>query len=133
MIEEIRSKKGNVIAIILKRHAYPEKTTFYTPSAFSQQLGLLNHKKGGKIRPHMHIPISRHVEITQEVLHIKKGKLKILLYDEDRNYMEDRMLEEGDTVLLAAGGHGFEILEDSIILEVKQGPYTDESEKEYFA
>lgn len=132
MIEVIKSKKGNIIAIILKRKIEPEGVTFYTPSSFSQQLGLLKHKKGSVIRAHMHIPKARRVEITQEVLHIKRGQAKIFLYDEKRKHIASRTLYPGDTILLAAGGHGIEILKDCLILEVKQGPYTDPSEKEYF-
>jgi len=132
MVEEIRSKKGSLIAIILRRNINPKETSFYTPSVFSQQLGLLKHKKGNIIKAHMHIPRARKVEITQEVLHIKRGRADIFLYDEDRKYMTKRTLSAGDTILLAAGGHGLEILQDSLILEIKQGPYTDKTEKEYF-
>lgn len=131
MVEEIKSKAGSIIAIILRREDEPEGINFYTPSIFSQQLGLLNHKKGNKIKPHMHMPRSREVMITQEVLHVNKGKVSITLYDENKKNIATKVLSIGDTILLAGGGHGLEMLEDSLILEVKQGPYTDPSEKEY--
>ncbi len=132
MVEEIKSKKGDIIAIIIKHDVDPEGVVFYTPSAFSQQLGLLKHKKGSKIRAHMHLVRAREVKYTQEVLHIKKGKIKVYLYDDERKHIGTRTLHEGDTILLAFGGHGIEVVEDSLILEVKQGPYTDPSEKEFF-
>jgi hypothetical protein len=54
-------------------------------------------------------------------------------YDDDQNHLESRILNQGDIVLLAFGGHGFEILEASEIVEVKQGPYADEGDKTRFA
>ena len=80
----------------------------------------------------MHNSITREVKNTQEVLIIKSGKLRVDLYSEDKEYVESRILEAGDIILLAAGGHGFEVLEDIRMVEIKQGPYAGDSDKTRF-
>lgn len=131
MAEYIKSKRGKLIAIILPRSLQTKGVTFFTPPDFSQQVGLLRHQKGYLIKPHTHKLIKRKIEITQEVLHIKKGSIKVYLYDEKGRAVESRILKKGDTILLAGGGHGIDILEDSLILEIKQGPYAGIDDKEY--
>lgn len=131
MVEYIKSKKGNLIAIVLPKHIDTKGATFFTPPHFSQQVGLLRHLKGVKIKPHAHKLVRRKIEITQEVLHIKKGKIAVFLYDEKKKYLAMRVLKKGDTILLAGGGHGIEVLQNSLILEIKQGPYAGVDDKEY--
>lgn len=131
MVEYIKSKKGNLIAIILPKYIDTKGATFFTPPDFSQQVGLLRHPKGAKVKPHAHKLVKRRIERTQEVLHIKKGKISVFLYDEKRKYLTTRILKQGDTILLAGGGHGIEVLENSLILEIKQGPYAGVDDKEY--
>ena len=53
-------------------------------------------------------------------------------YDEQQNYLESHVLEGGDVILLASGGHGFEILEETEMIEVKQGPYAGYRDKTVF-
>jgi hypothetical protein len=72
------------------------------------------------------------VHLTQEVLYIKSGKVRVDFYDEERNYLESRIVEKGDVILLASGGHGFQMLEDSEMIEVKQGPYCGDEDKVRF-
>ena len=131
MVEEIRSDKGSIIAILISQEESPEGVKFFTPSDFSQQVGLLRHKKGSIVKPHVHKMIERKVMVTQEVLHIKKGKIEVFLYDEDNNKIGSRKLVAGDTIILANAGHGIEVLEESLILEIKQGPYAGEDDKNY--
>lgn len=80
----------------------------------------------------MHNPVTRSVLYTQEVLFIKSGSLRVDFYDEQQVYIESRVLSSGDTILLARGGHGFQILEPSEIIEVKQGPYAGDGDKTRF-
>jgi len=116
---------GNIIALLLRAgDSYPG-ITFFTPTEFSQQLGLLNHKVGYNVKPHTHNRMKRQVFNTQEVLIIRKGKVKIFLYTEAREFLRSLILESGDLILLASGGHGLEVLEDAEMIEVKQGPYFD--------
>ena len=92
----------------------------------------MRHPAGKLIAPHVHNPAPREVIYTQEVLFIKKGKLRVDFYDSEQNYLESRILEAGDVILLIAGGHGFEVLEEVEMFEVKQGPYVGEQDKTRF-
>ena len=92
----------------------------------------MKHPKGKTIQPHIHNPVPRQVHYTQEVLFLKKGKLRVDFYDEQQNYLESHILEAGDVILLAAGGHGFKVLEELEMFEVKQGPYAGDSDKTRF-
>lgn len=131
MIYNIENE-NTIYAIILSAHYKSSDIKFFTPNHFSQQLGYMNRSKGYIIPPHVHNPVSREVQYTKEVLFIKSGKLRVDFYDEDQNYLQSRVLKEGDVILLALGGHGFEILEDSEIIEVKQGPYAGDADKTRF-
>lgn len=130
-LEEIKDG-DTLIAIIIRAGYHSPGVKFFTPSTFSQQLGLLNHKKGNVIRNHVHNPVPREVLYTQEVLIIREGKLRVDLYGNSSRFMTSRILECGDVILLAGGGHGFEILEDTSMIEVKQGPYAEVDDKRYF-
>ena len=124
--------KGKTLAIIL-RTTYKEKgINFFTPNEFSQQLAYMNHPSGYEIQPHVHNAVQREVQFTKEVLFIKSGKVRVDFYDDEKNYLESRILVSGDVILLAFGGHGFEMIDDSEIIEVKQGPYAGEADKTKF-
>ena len=129
-VEQILSG-DTIIAIILRRDLMTEGVKFFTPSEFSQQLGLLVHEKGKIVHPHKHQQIKRDIVQTQEVLHIIHGKVKIDLFNTHFHFVQAVELNVGDTILLASGGHGIEILEDSKIIEVKQGPYAGIDDKDY--
>jgi len=126
----IKDKSGdNIIAIIIYSAHTAEGIQFFTPNDFSQQLAFMSHKKGAKIQPHIHNEIERKIVRTQEVLIIKKGKIKVNFFDSERKLLQSEILQKGDTILLASGGHGFEILEDLEMIEIKQGPYLGEKDK----
>lgn len=128
MIENICTS-GLTIAIILRSTYKEEGIKFFTPNDYSQQLAYMNRPKGYVISPHIHNAVPREVLFTKEVLFVKTGKVRVDFYDEDKNYLESTILNQGDVVLLAFGGHGFEMLEESEIIEVKQGPYAGEADK----
>jgi hypothetical protein len=131
MIESVNF--GDVtFAVILRADYHAEGIQFFTPNDFSQQLGYMNRPQGYVIPPHVHNPVAREVQFTKEVLIIKTGKVRVDFYDDSQNYLESRILNQGDIVLLAFGGHGFEMLEASEIIEVKQGPYAGEGDKTRF-
>ena len=121
----------SIVAIILRNNVRVNGVKFFTPSEFSQQLGLLAHKKGKTVKPHKHKQIKRDIIQTQEVLVLINGKVKIDLYNTHFHKIETVHLYPGDTILLASGGHGIEILEDSKMIEIKQGPYAGSDDKEY--
>ena len=124
--------KGKTLAIIL-RTTYKEKgINFFTPNEFSQQLAYMNRPSGYEIQPHLNNVVQREVQFTKEVLFIKSGKVRVDFYDDEKNYLESRILVSGDVILLAFGGHGFEMIDDTEIIEVKQGPYVGEADKTKF-
>jgi hypothetical protein len=127
-------ESGQIILAMLIRQSYRhDGIQFFTPESFSQQLGYMNRPQGHCIAPHDHNPVTRTIEWTQEVLFIKSGKVRLDLYaPESREYLESRILTAGDVVLLAHGGHGLVMLEQSEIIEVKQGPYAGEADKKRF-
>jgi len=129
---EIIRENEEIFAIIIKRDFTTEGLRFFTPHNFSQQLAYMHHKKGKKIKPHTHNPVIREIRFTQEVLIIKKGRLKVDLYRDDRTFHSTHILEAGDVILLAGGGHGFEVIEDIEMIEVKQGPYSGDLDKTHF-
>ena len=132
MVEQIMH--DNVLLAIIIRSSFSKPgISFFTPEDFSQQLAYMHHPEGKVIPPHVHNPAPREVQYTQEVLFIRKGKLRVDFYDNDRNYLESRILESGDTVLLASSGHGFEVIEELEMIEVKQGPYAGDQDKVRFA
>jgi hypothetical protein len=121
-IEQIVDR-NQLLAIIISQNFNKPGTHFFTPNDLSQQLGYMHHPAGTIVEPHIHQPIVREVQYTQEVLFIKQGKLRVDLYNDRQQYLKSRILEAGDTILLATGGHGFEVLEEIEMIEVKQGPY----------
>jgi mannose-6-phosphate isomerase-like protein (cupin superfamily) len=131
MIETL--KVGDQLLAVIVSHDFHEPGIhFFTPNDLSQQLAFMRHPAGKTIDPHVHNPVSRNVHYTQEVLFIKRGKIRVDFYDNDRNYIESRILEGGDVILLATGGHGFEVLEEIEMIEVKQGPYFGDQDKTRF-
>lgn len=125
---------GEQLAGILIRSNYrAEGINFFTGPEFSQQLGYMNRPEGHVIAPHIHKDVKRQVRKTQEVLFIKSGRVLVEFYDDKFIYSDSRILEQGDIILLADCGHGFKMLEDSEIFEVKQGPYAGENDKIRFA
>ena len=128
-IKKILSKNNEIIALIVKKQNV-ESVNFVTPEDFPLQLGISEYKKNSKIKPHIHKKIKRVIEITQEVVYIEEGKVIVNFYDNEGKKFSSEILESGDIVFFVQGGHGFEILEDTKIIEVKQGPYLGvESEK----
>lgn len=131
MIEPIHYL-DQMLALILRNNYHAEGIQFFTPNDFSQQLGYMNRPQGYVIPPHVHNSVAREVHFTKEVLFIKSGRVRVDFYDDDQNYLESRILHQGDWVLLAFGGHGFEMLEASEMIEIKQGPYAGEGDKTRF-
>jgi len=123
---------GKPLAYIIRAEMNPEKTTFLTPPEFNLQVGFVVYPERGVIARHIHLPLQRHIEGTSELLVVKKGRCQIDIYNNNRELVATRGLQEGDIILIVGGGHGFQMLEDTVLLEVKQGPYTGMDEKERF-
>jgi len=117
------------IALIIRADFDEPGIHFFTPDSFSQQVAYMKHPKGKKIYPHVHALVSRQVLYTQEVLYVKKGRMKVNLYSSKRELVTSRILERGDLILLCGGGHSFEMLEETSMIEIKQGPYAGDNDK----
>ena len=128
MIEKIENKK-KLLSIIIRANYESQGIEFFTPNSFSQQLAYMKRDKNYIITPHTHEKVQRNVQFTQEVLLVRKGKVRVDYYDDKNKYLESRILNQGDVVLLAYGGHGFEMIEDSEMIEIKQGPYIGKQDK----
>ena len=131
MIEQI-NHNDQILGIIIRSNFSKEGIAFFTPDTFSQQLGYMNRPVDYVIPPHVHNVVERKVELTQEVLYVKSGKVRVDFYDDCKNYLESRVLVTGDIILLSTGGHGFTIIEDTEMFEVKQGPYAGDMDKTRF-
>ncbi len=131
MIERV-AFDGVDFAIILRSGFCEPGIHFFTPGDFSQQLGYMHHPAGHVIQPHVHNPVPRAVHYTNEVLFLRRGRLRVDFYTAEGIYLESRELGAGDVILLAAGGHGFEVLDEVEMIEVKQGPYAGEADKTRF-
>jgi mannose-6-phosphate isomerase-like protein (cupin superfamily) len=130
-VREIRHQ-GELFAIIISARFREPGIHFFTPNDLSQQLAYMRHPAGKVIEPHVHNPAPREVIYTQEVLLIKEGRLRVDFYGDDRQYLESYVLNRGDVILLIKGGHGFEVLEEVEMIEVKQGPFVGEQDKTRF-
>jgi len=124
--------QGELLGIIISQQFKESGIHFFTPDHLSQQLAFMNHPEGKEIAPHVHNPVTREVQYTQEVLFIKKGKLRVDFYSKEHKYLESYILTQGDVILLATGGHGFQVLEEIEMIEVKQGPYAGDQDKTRF-
>jgi mannose-6-phosphate isomerase-like protein (cupin superfamily) len=123
---------NDLYALIVSRQFDKPGIHFFTPNESPQQLGYMHHASGKVIEPHTHNSVTRCIDHTQEVLFIKKGKVRVDFYDTQQKYLESCTLETGDVILLANGGHGFEMLEETEMIEVKQGPYVGEIDRTRF-
>lgn len=130
-VEEVK-KKNKLLAMIIRNDYDCDGVDFITPGDYSQQVAYMHHPTGKVIDAHVHNLVHRNVVMTQEVLFIKKGVLRVDFYDEYEDYLESRDLQEGDIILLVSGGHGFQVLEEVEMIEVKQGPYAGNDDKRRF-
>ena len=123
---------GQLCAILLTATYDEPGIQFFTRDDYSQQLASMSYPAGKVIPAHTHNPVRREVFYTQEALFIRKGKVRVDFYSQQREYRKSRMLGRGDVILLIAGGHGFEVIEELNMVEVKQGPYAGEMDKTRF-
>jgi len=129
---EIITWQDQPLVYIIRTDPMPEKTTFLTPPEFKQQVGFVVYPSGGVIARHLHLALERHLVGTCEVLVLLKGRCLMDIYNDKKELVATRELNQGDVMLMVGGGHGFRVQEDTVFLEVKQGPYLEVEEKERF-
>jgi hypothetical protein len=123
---------GRLAALIVRASFLPSQTTFLTPDDLGLQVGLVSYPANGAVPRHRHKRQVRRVNMTCEALFVRRGRAILDLYDDAGALAAERELGPGDTVLLTGGGHGVRMLADTVLLEVKQGPYLGLEDKERF-
>jgi uncharacterized protein with PhoU and TrkA domain len=130
---ETIAQNGAVLAYLVRGGPSPERTTFLTPHECNLQVGRVVYAAGGEIARHTHLPIERHIVGTTEVLLVERGRCSVDVYADDRSVVATRELQAGDMLIAVGGGHGFHVMDDVVLLEIKQGPYLgDDATKERF-
>ncbi|MGE5124113.1 MAG: hypothetical protein ACM3H7_06310 [Acidobacteriaceae bacterium] len=131
-MEYITTQDKILTSIIIRADYRPPETTFITSPDLAQQVGFVVYPAGGVIKRHIHKNVDRQNISSSEALFVREGKLEIDIYDSNRSLLATRELHAGDFVLMVSGGHGFRILEPTVLLEVKLGPYGGAQDKELF-
>jgi hypothetical protein len=129
---EIVRDGGTLLAYVITRDATSSATEFLTADDSAFQAGFVAYQAGGEVQPHVHLPVRRTVVGTSELLVVRSGRCIVDVYTDERRLVASRELVAGDAVLSLGGGHGFRMLEDTVLLEIKQGPYGGPGEKERF-
>ncbi|MCM2333252.1 MAG: hypothetical protein NDI82_04815 [Anaeromyxobacteraceae bacterium] len=129
MVVEPVLHAGMLLALIARESPRKSGVEFVTPDELSLQFAVMSHPAGRRIEPHVHLQTPRSVQFTQEVLILRRGRLRVDFYGDDRAYLESRELGPGDVIVLVRGGHGFEVLEELEMYEVKQGPFLGDGDK----
>ena len=124
MIEKIFHKKKLLALIVRGRYRKKRGITFFTPNESTQQFGYMKHKKKHIIKPHLHKKRVTKISYTTEVILLLKGVLRVDFYNYNKNYLFSKILKQKDIIMLVHGGHGFKVLKEVEMLEIKQGPYS---------
>ncbi len=124
MIEKIEYKKKLLALIVRNKYRNKKGITFFTPNKTTQQFGYMKHTKDHIIKPHKHKKRITKILSTTEVILLLKGSLRVDFYNEIKKYLFSKIINKGDIILLAYGGHGFKVIKNVEMIEVKQGPYS---------
>jgi hypothetical protein len=116
------------LALVMRAVPAPPGAQFVTPPDAGLQVGVLTHAEGTNIPRHVHRQIERQVSGTSEVLIVRSGSCELDVFD-DEELIATTQLSPGDVMVLLAGGHALRMLEDTVLVEVKQGPYLGVEEK----
>jgi hypothetical protein len=130
-IEQVADGDG-IVAYVIRSGATAATTSFITPDEASFQAGFVVYPAGGEVVPHVHLPVRREVTGTSELLFVRSGRCHVDVYGADRSLLVTRELGPGDAVLSLGGGHGFRMIEDTVLFELKQGPFIGGAEKVRF-
>jgi hypothetical protein len=129
---EAIGRDGKVFAYVMRDAPGEKQTTFLTPDESIQQVGFVVHPAGAEVRRHYHLPLERSIVGTPEVLVVRQGRCEMDVFDDEQEFVCTREIATGDIMVMVGGGHGFRMVEDTVLLEVKQGPYYGPDEKAYF-
>lgn len=130
-VEEILWE-GRPLAYVVRAQFTPTATTFITPTELEQQVGFVVYPRGSEIHRHIHLGLDRMTTGAAEVILVRRGACEVQIYSPEREQVGTRSLKTGDLMMMVSGGHGFRMTEDTVLLEIKQGPYVGRVEKELF-
>ena len=129
MIEKIYHKKKLFALIVRSKFRKKRGINFFTPKETTQQFGYMKHKRGYIVKPHKHNKRLTNIIRTTEVILLLKGSLRADFYDNEKKYLFSKIINAKDIIMLVYGGHGFKVLKDVEMIEVKQGPYSQKKIK----
>ena len=129
MIEKILYKKRLFALIVRRQFRKKSGINFFTSKEATQQFGFMKHKKNHIIKPHKHNKRRTRILRTTEVILLLKGTLRVDFYNDKYKYLFSKKINERDIIMLIHGGHGFKVLKNVEMIEVKQGPYSLASDK----
>lgn len=114
-----------LLAVVLSDslHVPEYGTVFYTHPSHGLQVGRHRHFSGKTIAPHRHPEAQRTVRTTQEVLIVRQGRVKVDFYSDAGCFVRSHTIVAGDVLILLQGGHGFTMLDEAEMIEVRNGPY----------
>jgi len=129
VIEKIRYKKKLLALIVRGKYRSKKGITFFTPNESTQQFGYMKHEKNYVIKPHLHKKRVTKISYTTEVILLLKGILRVDFYNMSKKYLFSKILKDKDIIMLVHGGHGFKVLKNIEMIEIKQGPYSLSKDK----
>ena len=122
-------KTGKLLAMVIRGNFAGQKYNFLTSPESAMQLGVNSYQSGEKIKAHSHVEREKQIFQSQECLVLRKGHMLFYIFDADKNLVAKTDLFAGDIAFQSSGGHGFEVLADTQIIEIKQGPFGGEKDK----
>ena len=123
MIENVFYKKKLFALIVRGKFRKKKGINFFTDKFSTQQFGYMKHEKKYIIKPHLHKKRLTRIFYTTEVILLLKGIVRVDFYTHSKKYLFSKLLKQKDIIMLVSGGHGFKILKNAEMLEIKQGPY----------
>ena len=129
---KIYDKNGHILAFIVNANKNEQAKNFYTENILDMQVASFNLKEGENIDRHYHYKQNRNIQTTSEVIYVQEGNLEVEIYDNEKNFVDKLSASEGMIIIIFDGGHAINIIEDSKFIEIKQGPYDPENDKERF-
>ncbi len=119
-------------ALFVRGTVETQAAKFLTEPTDPLQAGVMERPKGFVVQPHSHPYTERRIAQTSEFLHIQKGKIAVTVFDDDWKQLAQETFEAGDFLIFFRGGHQVEMLEDTRMIEVKQGPYIGDAASKSF-
>ena len=100
-----------------------EGLDFLTNDDSFVQVGTWKYEKGKILDAHYHNTFERKSYITQEVVLVLEGTIICNLYTTDGEFIASEEIKQNQLIIQFLGVHEYEIMDNSKVLEIKNGPY----------